>query len=48
VQQIADAIQQVVFDTSLRAQLRKKGLARASQFSWARTAARVRTLLAQA
>jgi glycosyltransferase involved in cell wall biosynthesis len=46
VQQIADAIQQIVSDTSLREQLRERGLARASQFSWARTAARVQALLA--
>jgi len=48
VQQIADAIQQIVFDTSLRGQLRERGLARASQFSWVRTASRVRGLLAHA
>jgi glycosyltransferase involved in cell wall biosynthesis len=46
VQQIADAIQQIESDTSLREQLRERGLARASQFSWARTAAGVQALLA--
>jgi glycosyltransferase involved in cell wall biosynthesis len=46
VQQIADAIQQIVTDTSLREQLRERGLARASQFSWARTTAGVQALLA--
>jgi glycosyltransferase involved in cell wall biosynthesis len=48
VRQIAEAIHQIVSDTSLREQLRERGLARASQFSWARTAARVQTLLADA
>ena len=48
VQQIADAIQRIVSDTSLHARLQKKGLARAVQFSWARTTARVQTLLAHA
>jgi glycosyltransferase involved in cell wall biosynthesis len=47
VPQIADAIQRIVSDTSLRAQLQKKGLARAPRFSWARTAATVQKLLAQ-
>jgi glycosyltransferase involved in cell wall biosynthesis len=46
VQQIADAIQQIMSDASLRDQLRERGLARASQFSWARTAAGVQALLA--
>src|SRR5215469_3721431 len=45
VQQIADAIQQIMSDTSLREQLGERGLARASQFSWARTAAGVQALL---
>jgi glycosyltransferase involved in cell wall biosynthesis len=46
VQQIKDAIQQIMSDTSLREQLRERGLARASEFSWARTAAGVQALLA--
>jgi len=46
VQQIVDAIQQIMSDTSLREQLRERGIARASQFSWARTAAGVQALLA--
>jgi glycosyltransferase involved in cell wall biosynthesis len=45
VQQIADAIQRIVSDTSLREDLREKGLSRAPEFSWARTAARVHALL---
>jgi len=45
VQQIVDAIQQIMSDTSLREQLRERGIARASQFSWARTAAGVQALL---
>ncbi len=47
VAQIAAAIEQIVSDTSLRWQLREKGLARAAQFSWASTAARVHELLAR-
>jgi glycosyltransferase involved in cell wall biosynthesis len=46
VQQITDAIQQIVSDPSLREPLRERGLTRAPQFSWARTAARVQALLA--
>jgi len=42
---VADAIQQIVCDDSLRVRLREKGLARAPQFSWARTVARVKTFL---
>jgi glycosyltransferase involved in cell wall biosynthesis len=45
MQQIADAIQQVVSDKSLREELQKKGLARAARSSWARTAAGVQALL---
>jgi glycosyltransferase involved in cell wall biosynthesis len=45
VEQIAEAMEQVVSDTSLRRQLREKGLARAAQFSWATTAARVHEVL---
>ena len=46
VEQIGEAIQQIVRDDSLRQRLREKGLARAAQFSWASTAARVQDLLA--
>jgi len=46
VEQIAGAIEQVVNDTSLRQQLRERGLARAAQFSWVDSVARVRKLLA--
>jgi glycosyltransferase involved in cell wall biosynthesis len=48
VEQIAEAMRQIVRNTSLRGQLREKGLTRAGQFSWANTAARVRELLAAA
>ncbi len=41
VEQIAMAMEQIVGDTSLRRRLREKGLARAAQFSWTTTAARV-------
>jgi glycosyltransferase involved in cell wall biosynthesis len=46
VEQIGRTIEQVVADISLRRQLREHGLARAAQFSWARTAVAVRNLLA--
>jgi glycosyltransferase involved in cell wall biosynthesis len=45
VEQIAVAIEQIISDTSLRAQLREKGLVRATQFSWTRTAAKVHEML---
>ena len=45
VQPIAEAIQQIVSDLKLAEQLRARGLARASQFSWQRTAARVQESL---
>ena len=45
VEQIAAATGKIVNDTSLREQLREKGLARAAQFSWFSTAARVHELL---
>ena len=48
VEQIADAIGRVMLDTSLRAELQKKGPARAAQFSWAKTAGKVHDLLAEA
>jgi glycosyltransferase involved in cell wall biosynthesis len=46
VEQIAAAMRQIVSDASLRRELREKGLARAAQFSWAITTARVHELLA--
>ncbi len=46
VEQIAAAMTQIVSDASLRRELREKGLARAAQFSWAITTARVHELLA--
>lgn len=45
VQQIANSIERVVNDTSLRLRLRNKGLARAAQFSWSRTNDRVNEVL---
>src|SRR5271156_374719 len=45
VEQIAEAMEQIVSDTSLRRRLREKGLARAAEFSWAATTARVHELL---
>jgi glycosyltransferase involved in cell wall biosynthesis len=48
VDQIADAIEQIVSDTSLRSCLRQKGLTRASQFSWMRTIDRVNEVLTSA
>jgi glycosyltransferase involved in cell wall biosynthesis len=45
VEEIAGAMQRIVSDTSLRRELRRKGLARAAQFSWASTAAKVGELL---
>jgi glycosyltransferase involved in cell wall biosynthesis len=45
VKQIAGAMEQAVSDNSLRQELREKGLARASQFSWASTTERVKRLL---
>jgi glycosyltransferase involved in cell wall biosynthesis len=46
VEQIARAMEQVVSDTGLRQQLQHKGLMRAAEFSWSRTASRVHELLA--
>lgn len=45
VEQIARAMEQIASDTTLRQQLRHKGLIRSAEFSWARTAARVRELI---
>jgi glycosyltransferase involved in cell wall biosynthesis len=45
VEQIASAMGQIVSDTTLRQQLRHKGLTRSAEFSWASTAARVRELI---
>jgi len=45
VEQIARAMGQIVSDTTLRQQLRNKGLTRSAEFSWASTAARVRELI---
>jgi glycosyltransferase involved in cell wall biosynthesis len=45
VEQIAAAMRQIVGDDSLRRVLREKGLARAAEFSWESTAARVRETL---
>jgi len=45
VDQITVAMQQIIADTSLSQLLREKGLARATQFSWAHTSDKVRELL---
>lgn len=47
VEQIASGMEKIVNDMSLREQLRGKGLARAAEFSWDSTAARVHELLAE-
>ena len=47
VEQIAELMEQVIGDSSLRRQLKEKGLARAVHFSWESTAARVRAVLAK-
>jgi glycosyltransferase involved in cell wall biosynthesis len=44
-EQIAEAIKQILRDTPLREQLRKKGLARAAQFRWSRTTEMVHELI---
>ena len=43
--EIAEAMNRIVADTSLRRELRDKGLARAATFSWQNTAAHVREIL---
>jgi glycosyltransferase involved in cell wall biosynthesis len=45
VEQIADAMGQIVSDTFLRQQLREKGLARAAQFPWTKTSAMANRIL---
>lgn len=45
VEQIARGLEQIVGDSTLRAALREKGLARSAQFSWAATASTVVGLL---
>jgi glycosyltransferase involved in cell wall biosynthesis len=45
VEEIAEAMMQIVGDDSIRRQLREKGLARAERFSWSKTAGRVREIL---
>lgn len=44
--EIAQAIKSIVCETQLRSQLREKGLARAAEFSWDKTIAKVREVLA--
>jgi glycosyltransferase involved in cell wall biosynthesis len=46
VDEIAQAMKQIVSDAALRTQLREKGLARAPDFSWDSTIAKVREVLA--
>lgn len=45
VEQIADAMRRIATDTSLRHQLREKGLIRAAKFPWVNTARRVREVI---
>jgi len=45
VDEIANATKRIVTDTSLRRELRDKGLTRAAKFSWQNTAAHVREIL---
>jgi len=45
IEQIAEAMKQVVSDTSLLRQLREKGMARAAEFSWGQTVGRARQAL---
>ena len=45
VEQIAEAMERIVTDGSLRLQLRDKGIARAAQFSWTKTVSKVREAL---
>jgi glycosyltransferase involved in cell wall biosynthesis len=47
VVQISAAMVRIVSDTALRQRLRQKGVARASQFSWANTVLRVHESLAR-
>jgi glycosyltransferase involved in cell wall biosynthesis len=44
---IADAMERVLTDAALRADLRRRGLARAREFSWERSIARVREIYAE-
>src|SRR5579864_6698706 len=45
VEQIAQAMGRILSDTSLRQELRAKGIARAAQFSWTNTVSRVHEVL---
>jgi glycosyltransferase involved in cell wall biosynthesis len=45
---IADGIQRVLTDETLRADLRRKGLARAKQFSWDQSVRRIREIYTEA
>ena len=45
VEQIADAMKRIVNDTSLRHELRERGLVRAAKFPWTNTAAMVREVI---
>jgi O-antigen biosynthesis alpha-1,2-mannosyltransferase len=48
IEQMSQALAQLVGDESLRAQLREQGLKRASQFSWASTRSKVHQVLEEA
>lgn len=45
IEQIAQAMERIVSDTSLRQRLRNNGIVRAAQFSWTKTVSRVREVL---
>jgi glycosyltransferase involved in cell wall biosynthesis len=45
VEALAEGLARVLFDAELRRDLRARGLARAAQFSWSRTAGRLLEIL---
>jgi len=45
---IADGIERILTDSTLRGALREKGLARAKQFSWERSVRRIREIYGEA
>ena len=45
VEEIAAAMERIVTDTSLRQQLRERGLTQAARFSWTATSSKVRELI---
>jgi glycosyltransferase involved in cell wall biosynthesis len=47
VELIAEAMERIVSDTSLRQRLKEDGIVRAAQFSWTKTVSRVREVLVE-